>query len=760
MTATPNSLPAFPRLVLRIGFAGSQKLPTESADLLAKLEMIFETVARRLAEIAPGPPLEAGTPEPRIRDFYSRENPLLRLITGLCEGGDSLAVEAFDALQVHQELQPHVATELAAVIPFDLPAYRASRPPGFLPEFDRLAGRCAYVLALDGVYEKPQPDTALAKNRRARAYRAQSTLLLRHADILVAAADPDGEGRAGGTLETVRAALEFELPVVFLHTGTGMISLIEPGDDPASAIAALAAGEDDWAGTLRSWVTTIVAGSDVEGLPEQTGVAPAGHETMASHGEKLLTEFFQATGTPPKTSDEAGKLKRQPSVGERLWTKFEKSFRSGDGLERDEPLEPYAAWRSRSTELNYHYAGLYRGAFLLNFGLAASAVFLAALSLVLLSYADPVAGGNHTATGETLHHVAAAAPECASPGLLFFTLLTLGAVKLWIVLWIFINTHSANHGDWNDKAVDYRYLAERLRTMFYLPRIGSFQPPMAAPPQYASRVVRQSAVDWLLDAIVRGISPAALATARPETFTFPEGGYEATLVRLEPLVLLEKVRDGWIKQQAIYHDQIARQMDRIHSWAENWGKVLNITVICFVLVDVAFIIAELSGRLPLEWCHRLHFVTPWLVFLAAVLPAAVASLNGIRFQSECRRLAERSAVMRAILSGRLPRTTSSHPLTLVQRVVNRIWRRPIAFIQTLFPFATKPKSADAPQTAGSKFAAADRLLARIKTAMADPATDPASWTPEVLRLAESVADVFVQEVAEWSVLYAKEIPEP
>ena len=44
--------------------------------------------------------------------------------------------------------------------------------------------------------------------------------------------------------------------------------------------------------------------------------------------------------------------------------------------------------------------------------------------------------------------------------------------------------------------------------------------------------------------------------------------------------------------------------------------------------------------------------------------------------------------------------------------------------------------------------------------MADPTTDPASWTPEVLRLAESVADVFVQEVAEWSVLYAKEIPEP
>ena len=35
-----------------------------------------------------------------------------------------------------------------------------------------------------------------------------------------------------------------------------------------------------------------------------------------------------------------------------------------------------------------------------------------------------------------------------------------------------------------------------------LPRIGSFQPPVAAPAQHASRIARQSAVDWLMAAIV------------------------------------------------------------------------------------------------------------------------------------------------------------------------------------------------------------------------------------------------------------------
>ena len=69
--------------------------------------------------------------------------------------------------------------------------YRNSRPPDFRPEFDRQAQRCRYILTLDGRYEKPAPDTLRAKNRRTAGYRAQSAVLLRHGDVLVAAANPD-----------------------------------------------------------------------------------------------------------------------------------------------------------------------------------------------------------------------------------------------------------------------------------------------------------------------------------------------------------------------------------------------------------------------------------------------------------------------------------------------------------------------------------------------------------------------------------------
>ena len=133
--------------------------------------------------------------------------------------------------------------------------------------------------------------------------------------------------------------------------------------------------------------------------------------------------------------------------------------------------------------------------------LAVVAVALAALSLVLL-------GRARTEAGEAVEEVLRSHPplisrpaEPANDGVaftrqtnfastsgggaslsiasarvsgLFLSLHFLGGLKLVVVIFIFRNTHQANHGDWNDKAVDYRYLAERLRSWFYLPRAGSF----------------------------------------------------------------------------------------------------------------------------------------------------------------------------------------------------------------------------------------------------------------------------------------------
>jgi hypothetical protein len=696
-----------PRPVLRVGFAGTQHLPADTAGLEIKLEEIFTTIARRLVEIAPGPPVHGKDPTGLVTQFYSRDLPLLRLITGLCQGADDLAARILPAVRSHAEFGRHIETELAAVIPFDVATYRKSRPADYLAAFDAQASSCSYILALDGCYDKPPTETPLSEERRSRAYRGQAALLLRQSDLLIALADPATSQGVGGTMDTVRAALRFNLPVVFLHPGAGQVRILEPGDDVPSQFSALKTEQVNWTEKLRLWVTRLTADPDMDLVSQPFA--------KRDYSIRLLEEFFEegaGESRPPGNP-------RQRTIGEFLWDKFIGWCQpDGERPKSDESLQPYGRWRERSTSLNYYYSGNYRGSFLLNYILAATAVGLATLSLVLLAF-----DGHRW---------------------LIPTLVGLALAKLGIVGWIYLNTLRANSGEWNDRAVDYRYLAERLRAMFYLPKIGSFQPPAATPPAHANRAVRQSAADWLLNAIVRSISPASLSLTATVPVNLGGAPVHLRILRPAPEAVVEAVRDGWVWEQSVYHDRAARTMQNAYLFMEHWVKALNATVIGVVLVDLIIALLTGTGILP-ERNSLHHLLTPWLMFLAALLPALVASLNGIRFQSECRRLAERSAIMRAILRGSDPEDgQKSHRA---------------GFLPALFPGWFRKKSAPAPaEMRQGRWAAANSLAAEIRQARTGPA-DEAAWTPEVLRLTESVAEVFVQEVAEWSVLYAKELPE-
>jgi hypothetical protein len=136
-------------------------------------------------------------------------------------------------------------------------------------------------------------------------------------------------------------------------------------------------------------------------------------------------------------------------------------------------------------------------------------------------------------------------------------------------------------------------------------------------------------------------------------------------------------------------------MERVFRRTELSGRGMSVAVIGIVAVDLVLA----------PWLS--HTFTLVLLLAAAVLPAAVASLNGIAFQSECRRLAERSEVMRKIIIGRLKQ--------------------------------------------------AENLDRRMASARENPDSDRGSWSLEVLRVSESIAADMVNEVAEWSVLYTNVI---
>ena len=158
-------------------------------------------------------------------------------------------------------------------------------------------------------------------------------------------------------------------------------------------------------------------------------------------------------------------------------------------------------------------------------------------------------------------------------------------------------------------------------------------------------------------------------------------------------------------------------MAAMDHFLEKTGNWLNIVVIAFVSFELLLLLDHWVHFAPENLSARLHEQAPWLVFFATFLPAAVASLNGIRFQSESQRLAERSAVVRVVLAGR-------------------------------------PNGAVAGRM--------EEALALHGAILADRGQlrPMGSWNNEALRLGEAVANDLVQEVAEWSVLYAKELAEP
>jgi hypothetical protein len=351
-----------PDLVLRVGFAGSQDLAGDAAaHLRTALHDVLGTIGKQLSELVRGHERDSQRKD-RVAKFYSKTCPVLRVVTGLCQGADDLAAEVLAQVQLAPEQCTLgnetccLNTELAAVLPFDVETYRASRPADYRPTFDRRLEQCSYIIPLDGIYEKPDPPTALADLRRGKAYRNQSAVLLRQSDLLIAAADPSQKGKAGGTLETVREALHFDLPVVFIHTGTGKIYLIEPEQDWYSVLAA----EPNWSpGELGKWVREITA----ELEPEIEAPVADDHSHATGHKkdhELLLEEYFFDSQMPPVKADGKG---RRPTRRERIWNWFEKRFTIGKSPKATKVSGPYTSWRDRATSLNYHYSGLYRGAF-------------------------------------------------------------------------------------------------------------------------------------------------------------------------------------------------------------------------------------------------------------------------------------------------------------------------------------------------------------------------------------------------------------
>ncbi|HLZ83740.1 MAG TPA: hypothetical protein VKQ54_09255 [Caulobacteraceae bacterium] len=586
----PDTAPAKPVVALTLALAGKRRIPAEAAPGLSRgLALVIHAVAGRLASLCePGPAGDALS----LR-FTTDSPPRLTLITGLADGADQLASRLF--LRPEPAF-PEVERVLGAVLPCDRAAFVTRSGLTDTAGFAAAAAACAFVLELDGdmpaapgpPHEGEGPDARRARAERGRAFRDQSEILLRQADVLIAIDDPRDDGRIGGTRETIRTALDLGMPVVQLRLGHDEIALLRSRadfDEPAP-LPESHAREALWA---------LVA--------ELVGAGASAHE--AGYVKSLIAEFY-APHSP------------SPGLLNRLWEGFEGLFKDPAKVPSDDAAAAYQPYRRRASALSAYYASLYRGSFLLGYVLAVGAVLLAVGALAMFPL-RPLLGMDALALDATL------------------TLL--GMAKLAVVVAILQLASRANHDRLAHRAADYRYLSERLRAMIFLPDAAALRSPYNWSLPYTTRVSAQDVIDRLFLSIVRQAGPLAVIP----------GVRDGVALRPEAGAALARIRTRWLAGQRRYHERNHLTQHRMSRWLERMSRRLNQWVIAIVIADLALAALGVAG-----WANWLPEVlerwvnggaTPMLIAMAAILPAAVASLNGVQFQSECSRLADRSEHM-------------------------------------------------------------------------------------------------------------------
>lgn len=588
----------------------------------------------------------------------------LRLTTGMADGADRLAISSYLAWRGGR------SDELLLVYPCAVADFRARSGIEDLKGFDETRAQTeqlATELVLDGAMPrtaKPSPDVdAREKRIRAAAHRYQSEVLIRQCEFLVAVIDRSEQGASGGTRETIARAVDLDTPVLVLDPATrsafvlGQLEELRPDFVPGTDWATR------WFDVIRSTVaprqsvdrhgkplgieSVYAEWENPEVLTRWDAFQAPFVESIKAHRKKLADWFVGSGGRS------SGQTRPEPETPS-AWAVLRLVVRAARGVLRARPkkLKPRKSailietWRGTVADRQSVTMSEYRSLFLSNYGLALTAVFLALISLaaLALSLLKP------------------------APGLLWLILVLTG-IKFWIVRQIARNTHRAEHMDAGEVAVGLRYVAERLRPIPKLMAVGSARidlvhqtPRRGRPHQIAEDLCRRLPLKTL---IVSHDSKSALA------------GLIA-----------------FIDEQLGHHLGTHTAMDTIRSVLERAVALSGKTVIAVVGADLIVLLLKIWLKSPFACVFPSAWVDPMssvlsivgvvLVFLTALLPALMATLNGILFQSQAEQLADRHGAMvdalarlrddarslqQQLASGSFETSGSQAVLTLTERTV-------------------------------------------------------------------------------------------
>jgi hypothetical protein len=626
--------PPKPHLTLRVAITGhrpkSHKFPASSFDFVQqRLRDVFAVIDTTLAAIVK-----------HDGDKYSGEPPTVRLVSGLAEGADQMAVEAM-----------RDKWTLEAILPFPHESYaddfKQSASDGHRDvseAFESASKKASTTVAFPDDPLIRQEHLTRDENpseywrRRTPGYIRLGRFLLRQTDVLVAVWDGEREEGPAGTAEVVRAAVDAGIPIVWISSINNTVArMVEDIDDDERPVAPDA---DCLRGSLARAIHSLVSlptGNDGAVLFKSSKEGPPACERLhAFLKEQWPQPSSWITYDLFKRCIEGASLRFRimPDTFESYRARWEDMAReippAGDLPQRIlEVVVPRYAWADAlAVDLSNRYRAAYFNCYLL----AASAVFIALLGLFGHDYA----------------------PELQLT--LKFVLVSIELILIGTIVYIIWRGRRER---WHEKWLEYRALAEMLwevRFLSYLgeygrvQRIGDLQP---APTRWFL---------WYFYATVREIGlPNALL----------DGAYQKSM--------LEFFSKHVVANQIKWNERNAETLLRMHDWLHRAGAacfLLTCVILVFFFVGwglyavgmlmdgknlgdivgvggTAILIENVKqpGTMsPIETLGLWLFALKnWVTFGAALLPTFGAAFAGIRDTADFMRFANRSRETAAAL---------------------------------------------------------------------------------------------------------------
>jgi hypothetical protein len=442
------------------------------------------------------------------------------------------------------------------------------------------------------------------------AYARQGAFMLGQIDLLIAVWDGQNSAVQGGTSEVIKRALYNGVPVLWLSStrdrAPWLMTRPEELDRGTEAADALE-------GPLTDTMTEILC---PPGAPEERG--RTGETSAAERLSGFLAEkrrefsycaFYDCFKRGWRFWTWRPRIRLIHKQARQNWDSFRE--RAPNGHDFSERLESVLRPRHFAADaLATHYGHAYRSVYLLGYVLA-----MAALTITLIG---------------TLPFVPHEGIESFKIKAIFV------CVELLMIFGVIVVVGSGRRYHWHARWMDYRALAEQLRHLRFLALVGKTDE--------SRRIARFSAAGanwaaWYLRATIRELG-------------LPYGHLDQAFQRKALLATQEYE----LKDQLKFHRGTETELSHLHHRLHLWGDVCFYATACVLLLflggwtlNVVLASKMGIGAMATGDCSvdevlgcTLDLFRPFVVFLAALLPALGATLAGVRFTGDFEGFATRS----------------------------------------------------------------------------------------------------------------------